>query len=115
MNKTVDCMHLNTKQVVTSKAKCFIISKCTLDGSHMAESSSSLTPTLLLTASDVLPCIPDCMRRLADGLCFRISPIDLYGLQRCETVVEVRHQPICASRLVREDQHLGNEAENSHQ
>ena len=108
-------MHLNTKQVVTSKAKCSIISKCTFDGPHKAESSSYLTLTLLLTASDVLPCIPDRMRRLAAGLTFRKSPINRDGLQRCETVVEVRHQPVCASRLVREDQHLGNEAENSRQ
>ena len=63
--------------------------------------------SVLLTASAVLPRIPDSLRRFAGRLPFGVSPEDEQGLERCKPVVEVRHQSVIAGSLVREDQHLG--------
>ena len=63
--------------------------------------------SVLLTAGAVLPRVPDSVRRFAGRLPFGVSPEDEQGLQRCEPVVEVRHQPVIAGTLVRQDQHLG--------
>ena len=98
-------MHLDAEEKAIPEANNYHL-KVISDELKKAESSIS-EGSVLLTASAVLPCIPDCMRWLAGRLSLRKPSKDLHRLQRCEPVVEVRHQPVHTSRLVREDQHLG--------